>query len=915
MAFTILSEQSAYTQPPPRNQREIQIDSLFRAGDYLSIIESSTSYLSDARAANDSVQIGRMLTSLGRGEVMLGRVAGIEKLDLSILVSQSVRDTVNWMRALGYRSLVYSYQGRYDDAANMNRERLDLALLTGDRASEAWARTMLGYVALLRDELETARSEYSVAVDLFFGMELRAEALTPLVGLGRVYNSMGDVENARRCYLRVLDTSREVGDRVNEGHALNNLGTLEYLFGDITLSAQYFEKSMDLAEETGNVRGTITPATNIALAMQYLGRYDDADAILNRALESSEDADLGDLVPMILNRLAQNRTRQGRFNAAVGIYNRLLEFEGTIPKKVHDEAVYGMAFSLAWLDKPQAALDVIDGRIDWPPVRELEYPVSWLKAKCYLALEQPAEALEWAVAADRFVSDLEVSRSGWVVARITSQCYRDMGRTDEAVVWFDKMLERFDSLRTSFSDPVWREQAIGVFSLIDGCGVLLERPDMSPGEKREQLFNLVQRFKMRTLFDRITEPRQRTESATRLAALPPIDLRTLQQLVLEPGELFLDFAVGSRTGYLFAVTRDSLRVVEIPGINSELENKVTLYRQLVVGETDARGAPDIGLISAEMGAAVLGGVTDLVGSATRLLVSPMMYYSGIPFVELVVEGDETGSRALIETHEIQMVPSATVLSWLRSLDQRDVADRPEISIVAVTPTSGGQLTGARREVDRLANRYRDVMETSNLAGFEMAESSRSVGVVHVAAHFEIDDENPWFSGILLGDPDAGGEFRADPYVRAGDIANRRIPVDLAVLSGCESAVVRSDIGSEGVAGLTSAFLSAGARSVVATLWRVDDAVTADLMRHFYDGLAEGLTVVEALRAAQLLVRAEPDTRAPFYWAGFVVVGDGGVQVNLETRNKWVGGGVLIAACCLVFIGLLVLIGLRFRKSN
>jgi hypothetical protein len=84
-----------------------------------------------------------------------------------------------------------------------------------------------------------------------------------------------------------------------------------------------------------------------------------------------------------------------------------------------------------------------------------------------------------------------------------------------------------------------------------------------------------------------------------------------------------------------------------------------------------------------------------------------------------------------------------------------------------------------------------------------------------------------------------------------------------------------------VSGLTSAFLSAGVPVTVATLWPVDDRVTADLMKEFYKSLDAGLPAAAALRAAQLEIRSRRQTCHPFYWAGFVVVGDGGLGVRLE----------------------------------
>ena len=120
----------------------------------------------------------------------------------------------------------------------------------------------------------------------------------------------------------------------------------------------------------------------------------------------------------------------------------------------------------------------------------------------------------------------------------------------------------------------------------------------------------------------------------------------------------------------------------------------------------------------------------------------------------------------------------------------------------------------------------------------------------------------------------------DPYARAGQIAAARSDARLVVLSGCESALGRTTQG-EGVLGVAAAFFAAGARSLVASIWEVDDRVTADLMERFYAGLAEGKPVASALRAAQLEIRAKRPH--PFYWAGFVAIGDGDVTIRLAKR--------------------------------
>jgi hypothetical protein len=114
------------------------------------------------------------------------------------------------------------------------------------------------------------------------------------------------------------------------------------------------------------------------------------------------------------------------------------------------------------------------------------------------------------------------------------------------------------------------------------------------------------------------------------------------------------------------------------------------------------------------------------------------------------------------------------------------------------------------------------------------------------------------------------------------------------------------LSGEGVLGLASAFLSAGVPAVVATLWPVDDAQTARLMDHFYAGLAAGLDAATALHEAREALRASEATRHPFFWAGYVLVGDGQVRVTLERRlpmSRVIAGLLALGALQLLILSL------------
>jgi CHAT domain-containing protein len=144
--------------------------------------------------------------------------------------------------------------------------------------------------------------------------------------------------------------------------------------------------------------------------------------------------------------------------------------------------------------------------------------------------------------------------------------------------------------------------------------------------------------------------------------------------------------------------------------------------------------------------------------------------------------------------------------------------------------------------------------------------------IHFATHGLVDSRYPGLSALVLSQFDEHGAGQ-DGYLRLDDIYNLRLDADLVVLSACDTALGR-EVRGEGLIGLTQGFMAAGARSLVASLWQVPDRATAELMARFYGHLLnDGLRPAEALRRAQLWAASEPRYRDPYFWGGFVLVGD------------------------------------------
>jgi CHAT domain-containing protein len=195
--------------------------------------------------------------------------------------------------------------------------------------------------------------------------------------------------------------------------------------------------------------------------------------------------------------------------------------------------------------------------------------------------------------------------------------------------------------------------------------------------------------------------------------------------------------------------------------------------------------------------------------------------------------------------------------------------------------AGGPLPGAAREARTVAM-YAPLAEVR--LGSEATASALATmplsryRLVHFATHAYVDEASMSRTALALA-PSPGD----DGFVRAGALAGLRLNADLVVLSACRSGsgvVVRG----EGVRGLTAPLLEAGARTVVATMWRIDDRHTVPFIRDFYDRLADGQPVDQALRGAQLAAMARGDP--PRDWAAFAAFGDGTTRIPLQHPSLW-----------------------------
>jgi CHAT domain-containing protein len=911
VALIVLAAALAVSAAPgPRSPRspgpaDRTADSLFDATAYDSLLVFSQRELVRARARGDSMGVGRMTYQRGRARQILRLPGGRGDFDRAQAVAQAEHDTLGYMNAVGVKSFFAMVEGRLDECLSLNARRIPLAIAIGNRRSEGWGHLLVGYVHLLREDLPTARTEYEAAVSAFRDSQRRPQELTALIGLARVLDRQGDIPETRAVYERALVIARELGDENQESDIWNNLASIEYEHGDLTVSEQYFRRAYDLKRKA-DAPDIAAAAGNVADINILLGSYSAAESVLVDALARTRAWGYAPGVLNLLCDLGDVRAAQGRYVGAVSCYRSALSAYGSIEDRV--ETASGLANALVNQGEVGAAIAVLDTHfVDLARVS----PSGWRASGFVVwarALREGGD-IPRAGRAARTAWDDAATRSdttGAIVAATElGTCLRAAGEVEMAYAWFQRARAMFVARSPHASEYHMREaQRVSLAEPLLGLStVLLEWPRDAKRDQRERdLFDFIQEIKTRTLIERVADPRRALDIDPAISK--PVTASELQSSVLHDGECLIDYTLTGNEIMAFAVTNHTLRLERI-GDADNVRKQVSRYHRLLAQRpVDSKEPGDVRAAARSLGTLFLGDMADVLAGSQRLYVATDGWLAALPLETLVCPNDD--DAPLILQHDVVRAPSATMLRLQRGRTARAYADAQSASVLAVA-SQASELQGARREVARLVAHYENVDRLRTADRDAFLEAIANHDVVHVASHVRVDAERPWHSGILIatvssdppgtdvatrapdgGDPAVEGEgvgggqvaSSTDPYARAGQIAAARSDARLVVLSGCESALGRATQG-EGVLGVAAAFFAAGARSLVASIWEVDDRVTADLMERFYAGLADGKPVASALRAAQLEIRAKRPH--PFYWAGFVAIGDGDVTIRLAKR--------------------------------
>lgn len=335
-------------------------------------------------------------------------------------------------------------------------------------------------------------------------------------------------------------------------------------------------------------------------------------------------------------------------------------------------------------------------------------------------------------------------------------------------------------------------------------------------------------------------------------------------------EVLLEYLLGDSSCVVFVVTRDTLVALRLPVSRESLADLVAFTRHSLEKPDDSKSRPLWNPPLERMYRELIDPVEKrgYLAGKRRLVIVP---HGDLHFLSFAALQSPRTHRFLIEQFEIGYAPSATV--WMQLRNRKPVARTRRI--LAMAPHIN-ELPASRNEVGAIGNIYgKDaiVLTGANASESTLRSNLARVGIIHLATFGIMNKRNPLFSFVRLARTNG-----SDGRLEVNKVYGLGMNGQLVILSACQTALgsgINGDMppGDDWV-GLVQAFLQGGAGGVLASLWPVDDSSTSFLMQRFHKRLASGVDPVSAIAAAQREMIRKTETHMPFYWAAFVINGDG-----------------------------------------
>jgi CHAT domain-containing protein/uncharacterized protein HemY len=819
---------------------------------------------------------------------------------------------------------LYSRMGESQEALSFFERAMRMTQTLGDPIEEGRILNGIAYIYDQLGEKQKAIEYYNKALPIFRAVGYSNGEASTLYDAGRAYSSLGDNQKALDSYQQALSISRAAGDRRLEFSELREIGKVYDSLGDKTKALDSYQKTLAFWRAEKDFRAEVDTLNPIGHIYEELGQQQQALAYYEKALPLSRQAEYPFGEASTLYNIARVERKRGNLVAARARMDGALEVVESLRTKVASQDLRASYFA--------SVRQQYEFYIDLLMQLDREHPSEGFNAAAFEASERA-----------RARSLLETLADAHIGVRRNA---------DPA------LLERERALRAELNERAERRMRLEGGNAAEAA-VLTKEIDEATSRLSE------------------VEAQIRTGSMEYTASLQtqPLGLKAIQEQVVDNDTILLEYFLGEEKSYLWAVTKTSIQSYELPG-RAEIEDAANRVRSLltapqpVEGETFAARQERVKTAAEQywqdasiLGKMLTGPVATQLGTKRLLIVADgALQYISFNALPTAASSDNREPAPLMLDHEITIQPSASTLAALRSETSRR---RPAPKMVAIFADpvfekddsrlkGGGAEAIVAQEQTRDVEVYRalrDVGVTSSgqsiprlFASREEAEAIMAVTpaevglkaigfeankatatgtelgqyrIIHFATHGILDNEHPELSGLVLSLYDKQGKPQ-DGFLRLNDIYNLELPAEMVVLSACNTGLGK-DVKGEGLVGLVRAFMYAGTTRVMASLWKVDDEATAELMTYFYHAmLKEGLSPASALRQAQRTMWEQKRWRSPYYWAAFVLQGEyeGKIEMSADARLITTQQlGAALAASLIILFGLYVLNRRSLRRSH
>ncbi|NES87558.1 MAG: CHAT domain-containing protein, partial [Moorea sp. SIO2B7] len=687
---------------------------------------------------------------------------------------------------------------------------------------------------------------------------------------------------------------REIGNRAGEAITLNNIGRVYDDLGEKQRALEYLQQALPLNRAVGDRTGEATTLNNIGRVYDNLGEKQKALEYLQKALPISQAVGDRATEAIILAGFGKVYSDLGKKEQALDYYQQSLPLLQAVgDRRIEAKTLYRIASleksrgnlldALSPMQKSIAIIEDLRTKVASPELRRSYFATVQDEYQLYIDLlmdlhqENPNQDYD-----KQAFQISESSRARTLVEQLTeAQVDLKKGVSPELLTEEKQLFQALNIAEQQRLD-------------------LLNKPGGFSENKLEIIKTEIKKIShdLQTVEGKI---RNESPAYANLKFPKPLSLEEVQAQILDDNTILLEYYLGEKRSFLFVVSKNDFKTYELPDI-ATVEGAVEEYLKKLKNPSFTEISEGKALSE------ILLGQIETQLQGKRLLIVANGKLQLLPFVALPFsEGEEI--KPLMADNDIIPLPSATSLAVQREqwqkLDRAPKtvaviadpvfkADDSRLGENAIQISNSGDLSkeesllrNSCQDFERLPETAKEAQEILALvsdsqkfsamgfdANYDTATNTqlKEYQILHFATHGCIQD-NPRLSNLALSFYKPDGQKSENSLLKLQDIYNLDLNAELVVLSACQTGT-GEDVKGEGIVGLTSGFMYAGARRVVVSLWSVNDTSTSELMGDYYRQMLEQNTnPIAALHQAQLKMWNTEQWRSPYYWAAFTIQGD------------------------------------------